>query len=173
MNEKQLARLDAAAAALLLLWAGAALAFIGLVVPAAFAQLPGSDLAWRLRGVLLKRLDLAAFIVFGLALLVVYGSRWLLEFKEEGIGPLRLWSAGALAALLMCFASVAITGPRMQEVLAHGSVASLDADHPERGAFERARRVSNQMLFLRVLAALGLAVGTLALPRRDQNTTPA
>ena len=80
------------ALALLLLWAGAALAFIGLVVPAAFAHLPGSDLAWRLRGVLLKRLDLAAFIVFGLALLTAHPQDewWDFDMPAEHY-PARSW----------------------------------------------------------------------------------
>jgi hypothetical protein len=95
------------------------------------------------------RVDITAWFAFGLALIATTVSRWLAEIDDsDPIGPLRLWSAAALAALLICMASTFIVGPKMR-VEAVASKAS--------SAFR-------QMLFLRMLVAAGLAAGIRYLP---------
>jgi len=168
MSEKGLFRLDLASATLLLLWVGMALGFAFLTAPIAFQVLPSRDLAARVVGVALRRLDLLAWIAFGLPLALSFGSRWLAEFQEEGVGPLRLWSATLLVALLMTFASAAIVNPKIARLRASFGmpIEQVPADHPDRPAFAKAHSVSRQLLALRVLLALGLAGGLIILPRR-------
>jgi hypothetical protein len=160
-------RIDGIAAALVLLWAGAALAFAVLFAPSAFHFLePGS--AGNLTGMVLRRLDYVAFGFFGLPLLLVYGLRWMEDFQEEGIGPLRLWSAAALAALLMTFASATIVTPRLDEIRARHAgtpMASLSQEHPDRRPFDKAHGLSRQLFGLRILLALGMAVGVAFIPK--------
>jgi len=101
MSAKALARTDAAAAILLLIWAGMVLGFAFLVAPLLFSILPSRDLAGLVAGRVVARLDLAAWVVFGAAIVLVQGARWMMEFQEaEAFGPLRLWGAAALLAWL-------------------------------------------------------------------------
>lgn len=162
MKPRTLARLDTSAGVLLLLWTGMALGFALLTAPVLFRALARPQ-AGQLAGWILGRLDLAAWIAFAGAFLLAAGSRWLGEVPEEGpIGALRLWTAAALAALLICFASSFILGPRLRELQFHpGAWAE---GHPERAAFQRAHGISRQFLILRMLLALGLAAGIRALP---------
>lgn len=168
MTPKALARTDAAAALLLLLWAGMVLGFGLLMAPLLFSVLPSRDLAGMIAGRVVARLDLAAWVAFGGALVLVQGGRWLMEMREaEVVGPLRLWGAAALVALLMCFTSAFIVSPRLHAIRARmaGPVESFAPDHPDRAAFQKAHGVSRQLMGLRLLLALGLAAGLLALPR--------
>jgi len=158
MKASLLRRLDAFSQALLLLWGGMALGFLALGMSGSLSAL--------------RRLDWAAWAAFLLPLALSWGSRWLAEFQEkDGIGPLRLWSAAALAALLMCFASTFLVTPRMASLRARvdGPVENLPGDHPDRAAFQRAHGVSTQMLVLRMLLALGLAAGVAFLPRTRED----
>lgn len=171
MKASLLRRLDALSQALLLLWVGMALGFACLQVPAAFEVLGNRDLAGQVAGATLRRLDWVAFAAFALPLGLSWGSRWLAEFQEkDGIGPLRLWSATVLAALLMCFASAFIVTPRLAAVRARAgvSVANLPEGSPDRTSFERAQGISRQMLGLRALLALGLAAGVAFLPKQKE-----
>lgn len=160
MTEAGYRRLDGLAAALLVLWAGLALAPLLLPIPAPWAH-PGEGGLPRLvmADWVLRRLDLLSFVGFGLPLLLVWLPRFLAE-QEDGtpIGPLRLWSAAALAALLVCLASLTIIGPRL--ALAH---AAAPADPAMWG---KAAGLARQFLVLRLILALGLAVGTAWLPRQ-------
>lgn len=160
MTEAGYRRLDGLAAALLLLWAGLALAPLVLPIPAPWTH-PGEGGLPRLvmADWVLRRLDLLSFVGFGLPLLLVWLPRFLAE-QEDGtpIGPLRLWSAAALAALLVCLASLTIIGPRL--ALAH---ASSPADPATWG---KAAGLARQFLSLRLILALGLAAGTAWLPRQ-------
>ncbi len=168
MTTKTLARIDVAAATLLLLWAGMVLGFALLTAPALFSSLPSRDLAAAVAGKVVARLDLAAWIGFGAALLLVQGGRWLQEIREaEAIGPLRLWGAAALLALLMCFTSSFIVSPRLGALRARMGVAveTFAPDHPDRAAFRKAHSISRQLMVLRLLLALGLAAGVAVLPR--------
>jgi hypothetical protein len=167
VTPRTLRLLDAAAAALLVLWTGMALGFALLSAPVLFRFLP-RDLAGSIVSVLLRRLDLAAWLAFGLAFVLAAGSRWVAEVPEEGpVGPTRLWTAAALAALLICFASTFIVSPRLHGIRAeHGAaLETLPADHPDQRAFKRGHGLSRQFLLLRMLLALGLAGGIALLPR--------
>ena len=172
MNEKHFSRLDQVSGLLLLLWAGMALGIAALAAPAAFHQLPSRELAGRVIGAAFRRLDWLAWPAFGLPFLSSYGTRWFAELKDggAGIGPLRLWSAAALAALLMCFTSMVIVNPRMEAIRARfpGPVENLAENHPDRIAFNRAHRIAEQLLVLRILLGLGLAIGVAYLPRRNE-----
>jgi hypothetical protein len=170
MTSKSLARLDAAAAVLLLLWTGMVLGFALLMAPLLFSILPSRDLAGLIAGKVVARLDLAAGIAFGGAILLVQGRRWMLELSEPDIlGPLRLWGAAAVLALLMCFTSAFIVSPRLHAVRArmNGPVESFAPDSPDRLAYQKAHGISRQLMGLRLLLALALAAGILALPRQS------
>lgn len=171
MNEKTLSRLDALSVALLLLWLGMALGFAFLQAPTTFQVLGSRDLAGQVVGATLRRLDWVAWGVFISALGLSWGSRWLAEFQDrDGIGPLRLWSATLLVALLMCFASSFILSPKLVAVRArmNAPVETFAQDHPDRVAYQKVHSISRQMLILRMLLALGLAVGVGFLPKADK-----
>lgn len=168
MNARILARLDAAAAVLLLIWAGMVLGFALLMAPLLFSILPSRDLAGMVAGRVVERLDLAAWIAFGAAIALVQGARWMAELGEaEVVGPMRLWSAAAVLALLMCFTSAFIISPKLHVIRARmaGPVESLDPGHPDRAAYQKAHGISRQLMGLRLLLALALAGGILVLPR--------
>jgi len=165
MTAKHLARTDAAAAAILLLWAGLVLGFAFLTAPLLFSILPSRDLAGQIASRVVARLDLAAWVSFGAAILLVQGVRWVREVGDgEALGPLRLWGAAALLALLMCF-----TSPRLHAIRARmgGPVETVAQDHPDRVAYQRAHGISRQLMGLRLLLALALAGGVAALPGRE------
>ena len=168
MTAKTLARVDTAAAVLLVLWAGMVLGFALLEAPLLFHLLPSRDLAGQVAGQVVARLDTAAWIGFAAALVLVQGSRWLLELPEtELLGPMRLWTAAGLLALLLCFASAGIVTPRLHALRVHmgAPVESLAPDQPDRVAYRKAHSLSRQFMGLRVLLALALAAGVTTLPR--------
>ncbi|GLH70591.1 hypothetical protein GETHPA_21240 [Geothrix rubra] len=173
MNERTLRRIDLLSAALLMLWAGAALGFGALMAPVLFRELPSRDVAGHLAGLVVGRLDWAAWAAFGLAGLS-WGARWVAEVKEELIGPLRLWSAAWLVALLMCLASSAVVTPKVRAIRARigAPIETLAKDSPDRVAYDRAHAISRQLFFLRILLALGLAGTVGLLPRRQEESGP-
>jgi hypothetical protein len=166
--------MDAISVGVLLLWVGMAMGIAFLAAPAAFHELPSRELAGRVIGHCFRRIDLIAWFAFGSAFLLSYGARWLAEINDEGvgIGPLRLWNAALLAALLVCFTSAAIVNPRMEAIRSRIAtpIENLPEDHPDRAAFGRAHSISKQMLILRLLLALGLAVGISYLPSQKEET---
>lgn len=167
MTEGSIRKLDLTGTALLLLWAGAALAFGALTAPQLFRMLP-RDLAATVAGALVSKLDLVALGTFGLALLFSGGSRWLAEIEDPlPIGPLRLWTATAFMALLMSGLSAFIITPRIRDIRAahQGQVTELADDHPDRLALARNHRLSTQVFLIRLLLAGGLAWGAGKLPR--------
>ena len=171
MNARMLRRLDFFSAAVLVLWAGAALGF-GLLAPLLFRELPSRDVAGRIAGLMVARLDGVAWAAFGLAGLS-WGARWLAELKEDLIGPLRLWSAAWLVALLMCLASSTVITPKIRDIRARigAPIETLAPDHPDRVAYDKAHAISRQLFFLRILLALGLA-GTVGLLPVRQEAAP-
>lgn len=177
MSERTLRLLDSASVAILLLWAGMAMGIAFFAAPAAFQLLPSRELAGRVIGACFRRIDLAAWFAFGLPLLLSYGSRWLSEIQDAGagIGPLRLWNAAILAALLMCFTSAAIVNPKMEAIRSRITVPieNLLPEHADRAAFNKAHRISEQLLGLRMLLALGLAAGITFLPRKTKDEAQA
>ena len=168
MTAKTLARTDAAASTLLVIWAGMVLGFALVTAPLLFSTVPSRDLAGQVAGRIVARLDLIAWVAFGAAIILVQGARWLLELSEpEALGPMRLWSAAAVLALLMCFTSAFIITPKLGAIRARmpGAVETLPVDHPDRAAYQKAHGISRQLMGLRLLLALGLAAGTWTLPR--------
>jgi hypothetical protein len=173
MTSKSLARLDAAAAVLLLLWTGMVLGFALLMAPLLFSILPSRDLAGLIAGKVVARLDLAAWVAFGAAILLVQGSRWMMELRDPDVlGPLRLWGAAAVLALLMCFTSGFIISPKLRTIRARmdAPVENFAPDHPDRRAYQRAHGISRQLMGLRLVLALALAAGILALPRSENRS---
>lgn len=172
MGERTLRWLDIVSVGLLLLWSGMGLGIAALAAPVAFHQLPSRELAGRVIGACFHRVDFVAWFAFGLPFVLTYGARWMAEIKDAGagIGPLRLWNAALLAALLMCFTSAAIVNPKMEVIRSRIRVPieNLPLEHPDRMAFNRAHRISQQLLGLRLLLALGLAAGIAYLPTRKE-----
>lgn len=166
MNLNSISRLDRVSGMLLLLWAGMALGIAVLAAPIAFHQIPSRELAGKVIGAYFWWIDLLSWFAFGLPFLLSYGSRWLSEIKDTGIGPMMLWSAAALAALLMGFTSMAIVNPRLEAIRTRIGVPieKIPEDSPDRVAFNRAHSLSEQLMGLRILLALGLAVGVFYLP---------
>lgn len=170
MTERNLRRLDAISLGLLLVWLGMALGFAFLQAPTTFQVLASRDLAGRVVGTTLARLDWVAWGVFALVLGLSWVPRWLAEFREmNGIGPLRLWSAAALVALLMCFASSFIVTPRLRARV-QAPLETLAEDHPDRLRYAKAHQISRQLLVLRMILALGLALGVGYLPKQKDST---
>lgn len=169
MTESTLRRADAASMALLVLWTGMALGFALLVAPVVFKVIPSRDLAGLAMGKVLVRLDWAAWVGFGASLLLSGGLRWLAEIGDaDVVGPLRLWTAGALVALLMCLASSFIFTPKLEQLRRSMliPVEQVAPEHPDRVAYGKVHGFSRQMLVLRMLLGLGLAWGVTRLPRK-------
>lgn len=167
MTPKLLRRLDATAAALLWAWVGAGLGFGILTAPGLFRIVSSRDLAGQVAGNAVANLDLAAWIVFGAALLLVYAGRWFAGVDDiAGLGPIRLWAAACLAALTICMASSFIVTPKLHEIRArmNAPVESLPATNPDRAAYDKAHSASRQFFFLRLLLAAGLAMTLGRLP---------
>ena len=165
MNATTLRRLDQFTKVLLLLWAGAALGFGIFSAPVFFRELPSRDVAGRVAGLIISRLDVAAWIAFGLAGLS-WIARWMADVQEDIIGPLRLWSSALLVALLMCLASTFVITPKIHAIRAriNAPVESLAPDHADRVAYNKAHGLSRNLFFLRILLAVGLAATVGLLP---------
>ena len=166
MSPKTLHRLDQLSRVLLLLWAGAALGFGIFAAPVLFRELPSRDLAGRVAGLIIGRLDWAAWIAFGLAGLS-WAGRWASEIQDEIIGPLRLWSGGLMVALLMCLASSFVVTPKIHAIRAriNAPIENLAPEHAERVAYNKAHGLSRNLFVLRILLAVGLAATISLLPR--------
>jgi hypothetical protein len=166
MSPKTLHRLDQFSRVLLLLWAGAALGFGIFTAPVLFRDLPSRDLAGRVAGLIIGRLDWAAWIAFGLAGLS-WAGRWASEIQDEIIGPIRLWSGGLMVALLMCLASSFVVTPKIHAIRAriNAPIESLAPDHADRVAHTKAHGLSRNLFILRILLAVGLAATISLLPR--------
>lgn len=150
MEERSLARLDVLSRVLLWIW-------VALVLVALIGGRLGS---------LQRLLDYSAWVAFGGAFLLSFLSRWLNEIVDkEAIGPLRIWMAAALAALIMCFSSTFIIGPKVQERLASARTVGQAASQ-DQAPLRKAQSVARQMLVLRVLLGLGLGWGVRKLPRK-------
>jgi hypothetical protein len=172
MSPATLRRLDLFTRLLLLLWAGAALGF-ALSAPLLFRELPSRDLAGRLAGLIIARLDGAAWAAFGLAGLSWIG-RWVAEVQEDVVGPIRLWGAGLMVALLMCLASSFVVTPKihaLRERIA-APIESLAPEHSDRVTYNKAHGTSRNLFFLRVLLALGLAATVSLLPTKNPDQVP-
>ena len=177
MDNKLLRRLDLTSSVLLLLWLGMAVGFAALVAPALFTILPTRDLAGKVAGALVSRLDMAAWCAFGGALGLSFGARWLHEVKEPGpVGPLRLWTAAAILALLFTFSSTFIVTARMKEIRAQvgGPMELLAPEDPLAKTYARAHKFSTQFFVIRMVLAAALAWGVSKLPSiQEENSVSA
>lgn len=173
---KPLARTDAAAAGILVLWTGMVLGFAFLVAPLLFSTLPSRDLAGGIAGRVVTRLDWMAWAAFGGAAALVLFPRWVKEIREDQpVGPLRLWAAAILVTFLMGFTSQFIVSPGLGRIKArmNGPVEALAKEHPDRVAYQKAHGISRQLMFIRLLLALGLAAGVAWLPREGAGSGPS
>ena len=172
MSSTTLKRLDQLSVLLLLLWAGAALGFGIFSAPVLFRELSSRDVAGRIAGLIIGRLDWAAWVVFALAGLS-WGGRWAAEVKDDLVGPIRLWSAALTVALLMCLASSFILTPKIQAIRAriNAPVETLAPDHTDRVAYNKAHGLSRNLFFLRILLAMGMAATVGLLPRKNPEET--
>ena len=170
MSPSTLSRVDALSRILLLLWA-AALGFGLINAPLLFQEVPSRDLAGRIAGMVIGRLDWAAWAVFLVAGLS-WAGRWMAELKEDLIGPMRLWGAALTVALLMCMSSSLVVGPKIHAIREriNAPIETLAKDHPDRLAYNKAHGLSRNLFFIRVLLALGLAatVGFMPLKNEEQ-----
>jgi hypothetical protein len=173
MSPSTLHRLDQFSKVLLLIWAGAALGFGVFSAPVLFRELPSRDVAGRIAGLIIGRLDWAAWIAFGLAGLSWTG-RWVSDVKEDLIGPVRLWSATLMVALLMCLASSFVVTPKVRAIREriNAPIESLAPDHADRVAYNKAHSFSRNFFFLRILLAVGLAASIGFLPRVGKDQAP-
>ena len=173
MSPSTLHRLDQLSKFLLFIWAGAALGFGLVTAPALFQELSSRDQAGRIAGIIIGRLDWAAWIAFGLAGLS-WGGRWVAEVKEDLIGPVRLWSAALMVALLMCLASTFVVSPKVRAIRARidAPIESLAPGDPERMAYDKAHSLSRNLFILRILLAVGLAGTIHLLPRKGAGAEP-
>lgn len=173
---KDLRRLDLASTTLLLLWLGMALGFAALMAPVLFATIPSKDLAGRAAGAMVARLDWAAWVAFGGALALSYGGRWLQEIGDGlPIGPLRLWSAAALVALLFTFSSTFLATPKLHELRAQmrAPVESLAAEDAQLIAYRKIHGLSTQFFVIRLVLATALVWGIGRLPQGAEKATEA
>lgn len=171
MTTKMIRRLDTTASALLWAWVGAGLGFGILIAPGLFRIVPSRDLAGQVAGNAVANLDLAAWVVFTAALLLVYAGRWFMGVDDTaGLGPIRLWAAACLAALCLCLTSTFIITPKLQEIRGrmHAPVESLPTTNPDRAAYDKAHGASRQLFFLRLLLAAGLALTLSRLPAEKE-----
>lgn len=173
MSPTTLKRLDQLSVLLLLLWAGAALGFGIFSAPVLFRELPSRDVAGRIAGLIIGRLDWAAWAVFALAGLS-WGGRWVAEVKDDLVGPIRLWSAALTVALLMCLASSFLVTPKIQAIRAriNAPIETLPPDHADRVAYNKAHGLSRNLFFLRILLAMGMAATVGLLPRKNPEPAP-
>ena len=171
LTAKTLARTDAAAAALLLLWAGMVLGFAFLIAPLLFGILPSRDLAGLIAGRVVAGWISPPGSAFLAAAVLVQGARWTPgDPRRRGAGPAAAVGRGRRA------------GPAdvlHQQLHHHPQAAGDPGPHGRPGGSgrhrtirtgwptSRAHGISRQLMGLRLLLALALAAGVVALPRRQ------
>ena len=141
-------------------WLGAALLFIAVVAPAAFAALPTRTLAGALVGAVLPPLFYAGIAV-GAALIGIGASgnrRWIVTPGTVG---------GFLIAI-SCAGAQLYVAPRIERARAAiaGPVESVPATDPRRIAFGRLHLASVIWLGVAVIGAATTAVDSAAFLRR-------
>jgi len=114
-------------------------------------------------------IDVAAWIAFGISLLLSGLPRWLYEITDtEIIGPFRLWVAAGTTALILCMASSFIAAPKIkaisQMLSANQNISAQKRDSMLRD-YAKANNFSVQFLIIRIVLAAGMALGIKKLPR--------
>jgi hypothetical protein len=171
MTAKTIDRLDAAANIVLLIWVGMAICVNIFVIPLIIKYTNSYELAELMIAKLAMRLDTVAWIAFAVSFFLVKSTRLIMGIVEESeaIGPLRLWVAAALLALLTCFVSTFIVAPKLCAVRSHVGIA-MDVSNmninDDSLSHKKAIRISRQLTWLRIIVAIGMAAGIRALPRK-------
>jgi hypothetical protein len=140
----------------LALWLGAALLFVAVVAPAAFAALPTRMLAGAIVGRVLPVLFLSGVLV-GLLIMLV---EWRVSSHRAVTGRM----VGGFVTVVSCAIAQFAIAPRIEVLRGQigGSLDSLPAADARRMAFGRLHGLSAALLgiaMLAVLSALALAVG--------------
>jgi len=141
-------------------WLGAALLFVAVVAPGAFAALPTRTLAGALVGAVLPSLFDAGIIVG--ALLAVAS---LVMRRGRIVTP---GTVGGLVMAISCAAAQFIVAPRIERARASiaGPIESVPSSDPRRVAFGRLHGASVAWLGVAVVGAAVVAAGTAASLRR-------
>ncbi len=170
MSEIALRRTDRLSQTLLLFWVGGGLSF-GALAPILFKLIPQRDLAGQVAGAMVARLDILAWIAFGVATVLVYGLRWINEVDEPlPVTPTKLWVFTAMVALILCLISSGLITPRLAELRAQMGVPveSLAPTHALRTIYDHNHTVSRIVFFSRLALALVLALSVDLLPREKR-----
>ena len=141
-------------------WLGAALLFVAVVAPAAFAALPTRTLAGALVGAVLPSLFHAGIVVgAGLAIAAVALRRD--RFVTPG-------TVGGLLIAISCAAAQFVVAPRIERARAAigGPIESVPSSDPRRVAFGRLHGASVAWLGVAVVGAAIVTAGTAASLRR-------
>ena len=142
-------------------WLGAALLFVAVVAPAAFAALPTRTLAGALVGGVLPSL-------FGAGIVVGIGLATAGMLSRRG----RIVTAGTVGGLLVtvsCAAAQFVVAPRIERarVSIGGPIESVPPSDPRRVAFGRLHGASVAWLGVAVVGAAIAAAGNAASLRRS------
>jgi hypothetical protein len=172
MTTKTIELLDVVTEVILLIWAGMALCVTLFATPLILKYTNSYGLAELMMSKMATRLDVAAWLVFGAAFFLVKSTRFVMGVSEfETISYyMRLWSAAALLALLVCFTSTFIVAPKLCAFRSHVGIV-MDVDNVTSSdnvsLHKKAFKISHQMILLRLLLAIGMAVGVKKLPRQN------
>jgi hypothetical protein len=162
MTERPLHR-GAAVASLIVAsaWLGAALLFVAVVAPAAFAALPTRTLAGALVGAVLPALFYAGIVVG--AGLAVAG---LVLRRGRIVTP---GTVGGFLIAISCAAAQLVVAPRIERARQSipGPIESVPASDPRRVAFSRLHGASVAWLGVAFVGAAIAAAGTAASLRRS------
>jgi hypothetical protein len=141
-------------------WLGAALLFVAVVAPAAFAALPTRTLAGALVGAVLPALFYAG-IVLGAGLVAAAVALHRRRIVTPG-------TVGGLLIAISCAAAQFVVAPRIERARASigGPIESVPSSDPRRVAFGRLHGASVAWLGVAVVGAAVVAAGTAASLRR-------
>jgi hypothetical protein len=142
-------------------WLGAALLFVAIVAPAAFAALPTRTLAGELVGAVLPALFYSG-IVIGAGVAIASVARRQQRIVTPG-------TVGGLLISISCAAAQFVVAPRIERARAAigGPIESVPASDPRRVAFGRLHGASVAWLGVAVVGAAIIAAGTAASLRRS------
>ena len=141
-------------------WLGAALLFVAVVAPAAFAALPTRTLAGALVGAVLPSLFYAG-VVIGVGLAVASVALRRGRIVTPG-------TVGGLLIAISCAAAQLVVAPRIERARASigGPIESVPSSDPRRVAFGRLHGASVAWLGVAAVGAAIVAAGTAASLRR-------
>jgi vacuolar-type H+-ATPase subunit I/STV1 len=152
--------IDVAQLAVASVWLGAALLFVAVVAPAAFAALPTRTLAGSLVGAVLPVLFYAGILVGALLAIASLAMR-----RDRVVTP---GTVGGLLMAISCAAAQCVVAPRIERTREsiRGPIESLPLSDPRRIAFGRLHGASVAWLGVAVVGATVVAIGSAASLRR-------